>query len=176
MGWMVKGSGAVTLGVAAAVLASLSGCSRSGAAPTAGATPSAASPGMSVATAQPTRTPGAVVTATPSAVSAAVVYGCDEQPVSSPATFTLACGDGKVSLGNLVWSNWGQPTASATGKYLAVSCVPNCASGTEVPYTATVTVGGLSNGSYTVMHISAPQAPSPTSAYRLDARGPVEAH
>ncbi|GHE14959.1 hypothetical protein GCM10010339_88000 [Streptomyces alanosinicus] len=63
-----------------------------------------------MATTRPADTPGAVATATRTAPSSAVVHGCDGRPVRSPARFTLICGDGKVSLGDLVWSNWGQPT------------------------------------------------------------------
>lgn len=160
------------LGVAAAVLAAVSGCGGSVSAPKAAAPHSATAPGSSAATTPPpAATPSAVTSA-----KSAVVYGCDQKPVASPADFTLACGDGEVGLKDLVWSDWGRPTAVAKGKYLAVSCVPSCAQGTEVPYPAKVTVSGLSHGSYTVLHISAPRAPSPAPAYRLDAQGPVETH
>lgn len=151
-----------TLGAAGVALASVSGCGGSGSSSDGGSPHPATAPRTVAATTRPAATP-------------VVLHGCGGQPVTSPTTFTLACGDGKISLGSLVWSDWGRPTASATGKYLAVGCVPDCASGTEVPYAATVTVSGLLDGGYTVMHISAPHAPSRTADYRLDTQGPVEA-
>jgi hypothetical protein len=92
-----------------------------------------------------------------------------------PVTLTLACGDGTIALSGLTWSNWGQPTATAKGTYSLVICVPSCATGTEVHYAATVTVSGLRSGSYTAMHINAPNAPkdyTPTMDYTLSPAGP----
>jgi hypothetical protein len=114
--------------------------------------------------------------ATQSAAASVVVYGCDQKPVTRPAQFTLACGDGTITLSSLTWSNWGQPTATATGTYSLVVCVPSCATGTEVHVGATVTVSGLRGGSYTVMHINAPNAPNaytPTMDYTLSSAGPA---
>lgn len=158
-------AGTCALGAAGVLLAAVAGC---------GGSDSAAHGAHGGAT-QPSTAPSSTAATTRPVAAPAVLHGCDGQPVRSPATFTLACGDGKIGLGSLVWSGWGRPTATATGKYLAVGCVPDCASGTEVPYAATVTVTGLNGGSYTAMRISAPQAPDPAPAYRLDPEGPVEA-
>ena len=47
------------------------------------------------------------------------------------------------------WTGWGSDTATATGTVIDEGCVPNCASGSQTPYPATVTFSGLSGGAYT---------------------------
>lgn len=106
-------------------------------------------------------------------VTAAVIYGCDSQPVARPADFLLLCGDGGETLVNLTWSAWGRTSASATGQLVVKSCTPDCADGASIPYVATVTVSGLSGDTYTKMHISAPKAPVPAQNFAVDTEGPV---
>ncbi len=102
-----------------------------------------------------------------------MVYGCDQQPVAQPARYVLKCGDAGETLVNLTWSDWGRPTASATGQEVVKDCTPDCASGASVPYPVTVTITGLNSNIYTAMHVSAPLAPSPAEDFVIDLSGPV---
>ncbi|MBT2406547.1 MULTISPECIES: hypothetical protein [unclassified Streptomyces] len=113
------------------------------------------------------------MTTTPEGTAQAVIYDCGAQPVSQPDTYILLCGDGGQVLTGLTWSNWGRPTAAATGQMWQNNCQPNCAAGTSIPYAATVTVAGLTGGSYTTMHIVAPKAPSSTTDFTLGSDGPA---
>jgi hypothetical protein len=112
-------------------------------------------------------------TATSQTVAGPVIFDCGEgQFVMEPTTYILYCGDAGLMLEELVWSNWGQPIASATGLLRVKNCVPDCASGTPIPYSTFVTVTGLYNGQYTRMHVSAPHAPEPDTDWTLDSSGP----
>lgn len=102
----------------------------------------------------------------------AVIHDCKQQSVARPAQFVLACGDGTTSLGSLKWSNWGDPTATATGVYETVVCSPSCAAGAERGFPATVSLTGLSGGAYTEMSINAPKSSPPDLSYSLGATGP----
>ncbi len=132
----------------------------------------AVQPTASVAITSPRATPtsrgGSSATATK-----VVIYDCGAQPVNQPVTFILACGDAGAALEGLGWTGWGEPAATATGRLRQNTCVPNCAAGGSVSYSATVTVSGLTNGRYTSMHINAPSAPAPSSDFRLGLNGPV---
>lgn len=104
---------------------------------------------------------------------AAVMYDCKRQSVSEPASFVLTCGDGTTSLDHLAWTDWGKPSAHATGQLAEVTCDPSCATGKQTQYPASVTATGLTNGYYTAMHISAPQAPNGSLDVSLDREGPT---
>lgn len=100
----------------------------------------------------------------------AFVYGCDRQPVAQPKSYILTCGDGGVSLNQLVWSGWGGAQATATGVRIQNSCTPSCAAGSPISSKATVTLSGLSGGHYTKLRVVTAKG---TSDYRVDAAGPV---
>jgi len=51
----------------------------------------------------------------------------------------LACADGNLSLEDLIWTDWGADTATATGNARANDCDPYCASGTFRTYPVSVT-------------------------------------
>ncbi|HKN98659.1 MAG TPA: hypothetical protein VJX10_16185 [Pseudonocardiaceae bacterium] len=157
------------LGVAVGVLAALAGCTP---------TPTVTGPPPSPATSEspPETVPDFSFSVAPPPSSppatAAVIYGCDSQPVVRPATFLLLCGDAGEALVDLAWSDWGQTSASATGRIVVKSCTPDCADGASIPYVATVTVTGLFGGGYTKMHISAPRAPVPAQDFAIETDGP----
>jgi hypothetical protein len=60
--------------------------------------------------------------------------------VQTPRTFTLACADANESLGSLTWQNWGEPTATASGKLVVNTCRPTCVAGKFVSYPVDVTM------------------------------------
>ncbi|MGW5861454.1 protein kinase domain-containing protein [Streptomyces sp. NPDC055239] len=105
----------------------------------------------------------------------AAIADCGGQPLDEPTELLLACGDGKVGLKGLVWSDWGTPAARATGQGWEVVCEPSCANGREVQYAATVAVSVLAAGRYTVMEVRAPKAPADSVVvnYSLDPYGPT---
>lgn len=107
------------------------------------------------------------------AASSAVLYNCEKQAVTQPASLILACGDGSNSLTGMTWSGWGSATATATGNYEEASCNPDCASGGQQNYPATITVSGLSNGSYTEMTISVPKHSPASLQYSFGPSGPT---
>jgi hypothetical protein len=46
-----------------------------------------------------------------------------------PASVVLACADANFGVRRLRWSDWGRPTARATGVAYANDCKPFCAAG-----------------------------------------------
>lgn len=120
-----------------------------------------------------TQPPPAVTTTQPRTQPAAIV-SCEQQALTRPTTLLLACGDGKRSLQNLTWTDWGLPTATAHGQVEETTCEPSCLSGTTVRYSATVTVSGLAAGRYSRMQVSAPRSPTGSvTNYSLRADGPL---
>lgn len=69
-----------------------------------------------------------------------------DELVQRPDRYTLACGDGNEWLEGLVWTGWGDPTASATGTLVTNSCEPNCAEGTLERRSVKVSVTDLALG------------------------------
>lgn len=117
-------------------------------------------------------TASAATPATGAGAVNAVIRTCQQQSVTRPTQYTLACGDGATSLSGLRWSGWGTATATATGDYQTVVCTPSCAAGSEQSYPATVSLTGLSGGAYTEMSISAPKSSPPHLNYALGSAGP----
>ncbi|KUL62696.1 serine/threonine-protein kinase [Streptomyces sp. NRRL S-1521] len=103
----------------------------------------------------------------------AAIADCGGKALDRPASLLLACGDGGAGLDSLTWTGWGAPTARATGQGWERVCTPSCAEGREARYAVTVTVSGLAAGRYTLMRVTAPQAPGGSARYTLDAYGPT---
>ncbi|WP_051854891.1 serine/threonine-protein kinase [Streptomyces sp. NRRL B-1347] len=104
----------------------------------------------------------------------AAIADCGGEPVTRPALFLLACGDGGAGLKGLTWTDWGMPTARATGRGWQRVCEPSCANGREAEYPATVILTGLTAGRYTSMQVRAPQSPGDRVVdYTLDEYGPT---
>lgn len=103
----------------------------------------------------------------------AQVYTCESAAEQRPTTYVLACADQGESLQNLTWTDWGEPSATATGQLSEQSCDPSCASGGTNQYSATVRVYGLADGRYTMMTVDAPKDPSgASSTYAITTDGP----
>ncbi len=113
-----------------------------------------------------TRTRPAPRTSSPDTASlralAAVTYlaECvDDSLVQRPRSYVLACGDGNQSLDGLVWSNWGSPRATATGKVVVNNCDPSCADGKTISYPVRVVASKLIRGeasaTYRVLTVTA---------------------
>lgn len=64
---------------------------------------------------------------------------------SKPKQVTLSCGDGNTYVKNLSWSSFGGATAQGKGTFVTNTCKPNCASGKNVSYPASVTASGSKN-------------------------------
>lgn len=80
---------------------------------------------------------------------AAVTYLVECVPdelVQRPGKYVLACGDGNEWLENLTWTNWGEPTASATATLATNTCEPTCAQGQFERRPVTVSVTDLAQG------------------------------
>ncbi|MEU2357517.1 hypothetical protein ABZ599_31835 [Streptomyces misionensis] len=103
-----------------------------------------------------------------------VINDCEGKPLTEPVSLLLLCGDGTAMLHDLVWTGWGDATATAQGMVTEVVCRPSCAAGREIASAATVIVSGLSGGRYTLMEVRAPRSPSnPDAHYTLDRLGPT---
>jgi hypothetical protein len=162
---------ALLVGVMAALLGWVAGCNSPGERPA--TTPSTSyptQPDRSVPASEPATT---TAPATAAAARRPVIYSCDQQAVTQPDAFLLFCGDAGARLEGLTWSDWGQPVATATGQMWQKSCLPSCVAGNVIPYDATVTVSGLSGGSYHALRVAAPAAPQPTEDFTLDREGPL---
>ncbi|CAM5651189.1 Serine/threonine-protein kinase PknD [Streptomyces alboniger] len=103
----------------------------------------------------------------------AAIADCGGRTLDRPAELLLACGDGGAGLTALTWSGWGTPTARATGQGWERTCTPSCAEGGAARYPVTVTASGLAAGRYTLLRVSAPQAPGGSADYTLGSNGPT---
>ncbi|MFF2743963.1 hypothetical protein ACFVVA_00310 [Kitasatospora sp. NPDC058048] len=161
-------------GLAAALPLVIGGCSSAGPA----ATPSPPGPSPVATTTVPAPAGRTTASSPPAGRTwptdqRAVLIGCGGLPATEPAYVVLLCGDGGMSLDQLSWAGWGGPTATATGQLWQKRCVPNCAQGGAVPFRATVTVGGLTAGGYSTLHIDAPTAPDRSIDFTVDDQGPL---
>lgn len=76
-----------------------------------------------------------------SATSSLKVTNCNKA-ASKPKQLTLTCGDGNTYLKSLSWSSFGGTTAQGKGTFVTNTCKPNCASGKNVSYPASVKATG----------------------------------
>jgi serine/threonine-protein kinase len=141
--------------------------------------PSASSTTQSSPTQSATASASASQTPTPVPLSQIQVctFPADTCSSSTPSqmksepTQIVTSGDGSGFVKNLVWSGWGQPTATGTGLEEVDNCNPNCAQGTYTGYQATITLTSLTsygtsgNQAYANMAISAPGSPSPSQSF-----------
>ncbi|SDI96341.1 hypothetical protein SAMN05444157_1019 [Frankineae bacterium MT45] len=89
--------------------------------------------------------PAAVVVrqtgATDPQVAHILVIDCAGAPAATePTALNLTCGDGSIIFNRIVWSSWSGAAAIGTGMLGEDNCVPNCATGTIVTESATVTL------------------------------------
>jgi hypothetical protein len=69
-----------------------------------------------------------------------IVDDCTDEGRFEPTTIQLTCGDGTAVAGNLTWSEWNSTIAVGQGTVNEVSCVPDCADGKDVVYSAKFTL------------------------------------
>jgi hypothetical protein len=58
-------------------------------------------------------------------------------------------GDGGYIITGIVWSSWGPNEADGTGTSDIQGCVPDCATGSETPYTDTIVLSDPQGGQFT---------------------------
>lgn len=129
--------------VIAAALLAVGGCtsaSNSASPASASGSPSSSSAGSGGA-GSPTPTAPSLVQLQDFTVCTDPNVGCTSttEMVTEPSTVTLSA-DGSSIVTGLTWSGWATATAVGTGTLNVNDCDPNCVSGTEHPYSATVTL------------------------------------
>lgn len=71
-------------------------------------------------------------------------------------------GDSSNIITNITWASWSQAGAVGTGTVNVEGCVPDCASGTQTPTPATVSLTDVVNGQFTKL-VEAIQGQSPNT-------------
>lgn len=98
--------------------------------------------GCSVTDPEPVPDPGV-----PARVSGIYVVECvPGNLVQAPAHLPTACADANESLDELVWQDWGEDVATATGALVANDCDPTCVDGTVSRHRVEVTLDRLQHG------------------------------
>jgi hypothetical protein len=59
-----------------------------------------------------------------------ITLSCSSKVGEHPTGYVLFCADANADFTRLVWQDWGEATAYATGIARWNDCTPNCASGT----------------------------------------------
>lgn len=67
----------------------------------------------------------------PSSFARVGLTDCLGDTVVRPRSLLLACGDGNAEAVELVWEDWGAPTATARGVIRSLVCDPSCAESRE---------------------------------------------
>lgn len=109
------------------------------------------------------------------AASTYLVECVPDELVQRPGQYTLSCADGNEMLEDLVWVDWGEPTASASGTLVTNTCEPTCAEGrlARRPVTVTATDLALGEGAATYRTLSVahgadrPEGVPPTERFEL---------
>lgn len=101
----------------------------------------------------------APVATTPAAASkAAVAQPAAQVPVLGVSTDGYSgikpgeigfSGDGGYIITGIIWSSWGLNEADGTGTSNIQGCVPDCATGSETPYTDTIVLSDVQGGQFT---------------------------
>lgn len=95
---------------------------------------------------EPARTPDGPVAEHPLADATYLIECIEDNLLSAPDTFTIACADGNANLAQLAWEDWGADEATAVGDLVVNTCEPTCADGTLETYPVRVTAGDLVHG------------------------------
>jgi hypothetical protein len=81
----------------------------------------------------------------PISTAAVDIYTWDcEYPEHKPATITITCADGGISVNKIKWSTWDKSGATGTGTFHENLCEPSCAEGEQVSALVNVTLNDLS--------------------------------
>jgi hypothetical protein len=165
----------VPAAIASCSILGLTGCSSTtsnGAGTTAPAAPASGTAMAAHSAATPVSAQSGSSAAPQQTLVSAVIDDCSGKPVPQPGEMVLTCADAGWVLDHLTWTDWGRPTASATGEWSEKNCKPNCATGGISEYPVTVTVSSLHGTAYTRMSISAPTSPTPKAEFSLSSTGP----
>ena len=71
-------------------------------------------------------------------------------PVREPSSIDLGGAHG-IQIVGIQWTGWGPDSAQGTGSETASNCIPDCANGTQVTKTETLSLSQPENGMFTVM-------------------------
>ena len=136
--------------------------------------PATASAAAAASSSSSSAAPPIVVTVCTEPADGCNYAGASQVMEAMPSEISTAA-DGSGFVKNLLWSNWGNSRATATGMLEIDNCTPNCAQGTYAGYPATVTLSGLmpyGSGveAYSTIVVQAPTAPANegTFAYTRD--------
>lgn len=88
--------------------------------------------------------------------SATIVLSCSRTYGQKPSSYVIACADYNSKFTGLHWTDWGDPTAYATGVARWNDCTPNCADGKWKSAPATLWAWDLRDGHYTKLASSDP--------------------
>jgi hypothetical protein len=112
------------------------------------ATTSSSSPTISTTT-TPTTTTSPAASSLP-LFSIPPVNGSGGYSGRYPTMIGLSVDGGNIISG-ISWTSWEPEQAVGHGTWTAQNCVPDCASGSETPYPATITLSNPANGVYTTL-------------------------
>jgi hypothetical protein len=102
--------------------------------------------------------PAPVATTPAAAPNTAVAQPAAQAPVLNVSTDGYSgikpgviafSGDGGYIITGIVWSSWGPTEADGTGTSDIQGCVPDCATGSETPYTDTIVLSDVQGGQFT---------------------------
>jgi hypothetical protein len=102
--------------------------------------------------------PAPVATTPAAAPNTAVAQPAAQAPVLNVSTDGYSgikpgviafSGDGGYVITGIVWSSWGPNEADGTGTSDIQGCVPDCATGSETPYTDTIVLSDVQGGQFT---------------------------
>jgi hypothetical protein len=72
--------------------------------------------------------------------SVSIIDDCASAGRVEPSSIMLLCGSGGATASSLSWSQWTSEHAVGLGVVNILSCVPNCANGTESAYRVSLTL------------------------------------
>jgi len=80
----------------------------------------------------------------PISTAAKDIYTWDcEYPEHKPATITITCADGGISVNKIKWSTWDKSGATGTGTFSENLCEPSCVDGKEVSAPVSIKLSDL---------------------------------
>lgn len=97
---------------------------------------------------KPVRTTPKAVAAPPAAAAPTPVLNVGNYTGIKPGEIAFS-GDGGYIITGITWSIWGPNEADGTGTSNIQGCVPDCATGSETPYSDTIVLSDVQGGQFT---------------------------
>ena len=97
---------------------------------------------------KPVQTTPKAVAAPPVAAAPTPVLNVRNYSGIKPGEIAFS-GDGGYIITGITWSSWGPNEADGTGTSNIQGCVPNCATGSETPYSDTIVLSDVQGGQFT---------------------------